>query len=78
MKYKTNKGMPGQKKWFLSITKKILSEFKGSLYEEKGIDLIKSKINLTIKSIKEAEEIIAEFNKPNLDTKDSKTSHLLK
>ena len=46
------------------------------MYEEKIIDLIKSKINLTIKeiNIKEAEEIIAEFNKPNLDTKETKTS----
>ena len=42
---------------------------KGSLYEEKIIDLIKSKINLSSKEIntKEAEKIIAEFNKPNMD-----------
>ena len=38
---------------------------KGSLYEEKIIELIKSKINLAIKEIetKEAEKIISEFNK---------------
>ena len=49
---------------------------KGSLYEEKIIELIKSKINLTSKEInsKEAEKIIAEFNKPNVDTDKSKTT----
>ena len=38
--------------------------------EEKIIELIKSKINLTSKEIntKEAEKIIADFNKPNLST----------
>ena len=48
---------------------------KGSLYEEKIIELIKSKINLTSKEIntKEAEKIITEFNKPNEDTEKSKT-----
>ena len=41
---------------------------KGSLYEEKIIDLIKSKIKLTSKEInsKEAEKIISEFNKPDV------------
>ena len=36
-------------------------------------ELIKSKINLTSKEIntKEAEKIITEFNKPNVDTKAS-------
>ena len=53
---------------------------KGSLYEEKIIDLIKSKINLTIKEIntKEAENIIARFNKPNMDTEKSKYKSLTK
>ena len=48
---------------------------KGSLYEEKIIDLIKSKINLKFKeiNIKEAKKIIAEFNKPNIDNEKSKT-----
>jgi trigger factor len=43
---------------------------KGSLYEEKIIDLIKSKINLTSKEIdtSEAEKIIAEFNKTDVDS----------
>ena len=37
--------------------------------------MIKSKINLTSKEIntKEAERIIAEFNKPNVDPEKSKT-----
>ena len=54
---------------------------KGSLYEEKIIDLIKSKINLSTKEInsKEAEKIISEFNKPNVNTSDkSKTASLAK
>jgi trigger factor len=42
---------------------------KGSIYEEKIIDLIKSKIKIKTKNIytKEAEKIISDFNKPNLD-----------
>ena len=52
---------------------------KGSIYEEKIIELIKSKIKMTTKIInsKEAEKIITEFNKPNLDdikTAKTKTS----
>jgi trigger factor len=49
---------------------------KGSLYEEKILDLIKSKINLVSKEIntKEAEKIIAEFNKPDTDNDKSKTT----
>ena len=44
------------------------------------MELIKSKINLTSKEIntKEAEKIISEFNKPNVDTEKSKTSSPLK
>ena len=53
---------------------------KGSLYEEKIIELIKSKINLTSKEISanEAEKIIAEFNKPNTDTEISKSKSTVK
>ena len=42
---------------------------KGSIYEEKLLSLIKSKIKLEIKNIntKEAEQIISKFNKANLD-----------
>ena len=70
------KGMPGQEKMVLDYYQKNPSasqSLKGSLYEEKIIELIKSKINLTSKEIntKEAEKIITEFNKPNVDSKTS-------
>ena len=73
------KGMPGQEKMVLEYYQKNPSasqSLKGSLYEEKIIDLIKSKINLISKEIntKEAEKIIAEFNKPNIDIEKSKTT----
>jgi trigger factor len=65
------RGMPGQEKMVLDYYKKNPSasqSLKGSLYEEKIIDLIKSKIKLTSKEInsKEAEKIISEFNKPDV------------
>jgi trigger factor len=78
------KGMPGQEKMVLEYYQKNPSasqSLKGSMYEEKIIELIKSKINLSIKEInsKEAEKIISEFNKPNLDTPDkSKTTSTAK
>ena len=61
--------MPGQEKMVLDYYQKNPSasqSLKGSIYEEKIITLIKSKIKLEIKSIntKEAEKIISEFNKP--------------
>ena len=67
------KGMPGQEKMVLDYYQKNPSasqSLKGSLYEEKIIDLIKSKIKLTSKEInsKDAEKIISEFNK--LDAKE--------
>ena len=73
------KGMPGQEKMVLEYYQKNPSasqSLKGSLYEEKIIDLIKSKINITSKELntKEAEKIIAEFNKPNVDIEKSKTT----
>ena len=73
------KGMPGQEKMVLEYYQKnpnASQSLKGSLYEEKIIELIKSKINLTTKEIntKEAEKIIAEFNKSNEDTEKSKTT----
>jgi len=66
------KGMPGQEKMVLEYYQKNPSasqSLKGSIYEEKIIELIKSKIKLTTKDIgtKEAEKIISEFNKLNLD-----------
>ena len=71
--------MPGQEKMVLEYYQKNPSasqSLKGSIYEEKIIELIKSKIKLSTKEInsKEAEKIISEFNKPNLDVaKTSKT-----
>ena len=71
--------MPGQEKMVLEYYQKNPSasqSLKGSIYEEKIIELIKSKIKLTTKEIdtKEAEKIISEINKPKLnDTKASKT-----
>ena len=77
------KGMPGQEKMVLEYYQKNPSasqSLKGSLYEEKILDLIKSKINLTSREIdtKEAEKIIAEFNKPNAETENTKTKSLAK
>ena len=73
------KGMPGQEKMIFDYYQKNPSasqSLKGSLYEEKIIELIKSKINLTSKeiNIKEAEKLIAEFNKPNVDKEKSKNT----
>ncbi len=77
------KGMPGQEKMVVEYYQKNPSasqSLKGSLYEEKIIDLIKSKINLSSKEInsKEAEKIITAFNKPNIDTEKSKTTSPVK
>jgi trigger factor len=72
-------GMPGQEKMVLEYYQKnpnASQSLKGSIYEEKIIDLIKLKIKLVTKDIDttEAEKIISEFNKPNLgDGKISKT-----
>ena len=77
------KGMPGQEKLVIDYYQKNPSasqSLKGSLYEEKIIDLIKSKINIVTKEIntKDAEKIIADFNKPNIDTEKSKTASPVK
>ena len=77
------KGMPGQEKMVIEYYQKnpnASQSLKGSMYEEKIMELIKSKINLTHKEIntKEAEKIIAEFNKPNVDIEKSKTTSPLK
>jgi trigger factor len=78
------KGMPGQEKMVLEYYQKNPSasqSLKGSIYEEKIIELIKSKIKITTKEIdsKEAEKIISEFNKPNIeDNKISKTKSSIK
>ena len=62
----------GQEKMVLEYYQKNPSasqSLKGSIYEEKIIDLIKSKMKMTVKEIntKEAEKIISEFNNSNLD-----------
>ena len=66
------KGMPGQEKMVLDYYKNnpnASQSLKGSLYEEKIIDLIKSKIKINTKEIDtiEAEKVISNFNKPNID-----------
>ena len=71
--------MPGQEKMVLEYYQKNPSasqSLKGSLYEEKIIQLIKSKMSLICKEVntKEAEKIIADFNKPNKDIKKSTTT----
>ncbi len=71
------KGMPGQEKMVLDYYQKnpgASQSLKGSIYEEKIITLIKSKIKLEIKNIdtKEAEQIISKFNKSNIDQTSSK------
>ena len=62
------KGMPGQEKMVLDYYQKNPSaaqSLKGALYEEKILNLFKSKINLKKKNItiSEAERIISDFNK---------------
>ena len=64
--------MPGQEKLVLDYYQKnpaASQSLKGSLYEEKILNLIKSKIKLINKEIdsKEAEKIISNFNKPDID-----------
>ena len=65
-------GMPGQEQMVLEYYQKNPSasqSIKGSLYEEKIIKLIKSKMKINVKEIdtKEAEKIISEFNKLNVE-----------
>jgi len=71
------KGMPGQEKMILDYYQKNPSatqSLKGSIYEEKIITMIKSKIKIEIKNIntEEAEKIISDFNKSNLEDVDIK------
>ncbi len=73
------KGMPGQEKMVLEHYQKNPSasqSLKGSLYEEKILDLIKSKIKILSKeiNIKEAEKLITEFNNQNVETEKSKST----
>ena len=66
------KGMPGQEKMVLDYYQKNPSaaqSLKGSLYEEKILNLFKSEINLKKKNltINEAEKIISDYNKLSKD-----------
>ena len=75
------KGMPGQEKMVLDYYQKnpnASQSLKGSMYEEKIINLIKSKIKLTIKEIdtKEAEKIISDFNKLDLGKKQTSKARI--
>ena len=76
------KSMPGQEKMVLDYYQKNPSasqSLRGSIYEEKIINLIKSQIKLEIKNIntKEAEKIISEFNKPDFNQPNTKKTHSL-
>ena len=66
------KGMPGQERMVLEYYKNnpnASQSLRGSLYEEKILDLIKTKIKINTIEIdtKEAEKVISNFNKPNID-----------
>ena len=66
------KGMPGQEKMVLDYYQKNPSaaqSLKGSLYEEKILNLFKSRINIKKEniSINDAEKIISDFNKQSKD-----------
>ena len=76
------KGMPGQEKMILDYYQKnpnASQSLKGSIFEEKIITLIKSKIKLEIKNINtmEAEKIISKFNKPSVDQTNTKKTKSL-
>ena len=71
------RGMPGQEKMVLDYYQKNPSasqSLKGSIYEEKIIKLLKSRIKLEIKNIEipEAEKIISGFNKSSQEQSGSK------
>ena len=64
--------MPGQEKMIVEYYQKnpnAAQSLRGSLYEEKIIQLLKSKMKPNIIEIdtKQAENIIKDFNKPNMD-----------
>ncbi len=66
------KGMPGQEKMIVEYYQKnpnAAQNLRGSLYEEKIIQFLKSKMKPKIIEIdtKQAENIIKDFNKPNMD-----------
>jgi len=72
--------MPGQEKIVVDYYQKNPSaaqSLKGALYEEKIIDLFKSKIKINNKeiTIKEAEKIITEFNKSEKNSPRHENDH---
>lgn len=74
------KGMPGQEKMIVDYYQKNPSaaqSLKGALYEEKIINLFKSKAKIQKKeiSIEEAEKIITTFNKSNINTESHTHDH---
>ena len=74
------KGMPGQEKMIVDYYQKNPSaaqSLKGALYEEKIINLFKSKGKIQKKeiSIEEAEKIITTFNKSNINTESHTHDH---
>ncbi len=74
------KGMPGQEKMIVDYYQKNPSaaqSLKGALYEEKIINLFKSKAKIQKKeiSIEEAEKIITTFNKSNINTESHTHEH---
>ncbi len=74
------KGMPGQEKMIVDYYQKNPSaaqSLKGALYEEKIINLFKSKAKIQKKeiSIEEAEKIITSFNKSNINTETHTHDH---
>ena len=76
------KSMPGQEKMVIDYYQKnpqASQSLKGSIFEEKIISLIKSKINLVIKNVdsKQAEKILSEFNKLEQDQSEGKKSKSL-
>ena len=75
------RSMPGQEKMVADYYQKnpsALASLRGALYEDKIIELIKTKINLVNKSVstKEAEDLIKKFTQPtkNLDSKSTKNT----
>jgi len=73
------KGMPGQEKMVLDYYQKnphASQSLRGSIYEEKIISSIKTKMSLTIKKIstKEAEKLISKFNNINREESEQNKS----
>ena len=71
--------MPGQEKMVIEYYKKnphAAQSLKGTIYEEKIINLLKSKIKIKLKqlSTQEAEKVISDFNGSKNKAKTKKIS----